>query len=121
MRYECDSCGERYYKEDLVSVTEQDRAEYDLTDEAGTCPDEECGDWCRPLVPENHDWKNKRYAQFAEELEEAGYDVYRYRGRFYYDGPAVNCGYDEFQDICRATTVRVQTDSMGLGMVVYPA
>ena len=64
------------------------------------------------------DWGRVNYNRFAEECESAGLEVYRYRGRFYYNGPAVNC--DDIQDVIRVTGVKVQWDSMGRGYVVYP-
>lgn len=49
--------------------------------------------------------------------------VQHYRGRFYYEGPAffIDDG-DDLQTVIRATTVRLQWDSLGRsGNVVYPA
>ena len=120
MMYKCEDCEMLYDKEDLEPLSKEDREEYVTDDVAGNCPDEECGSFCFPAIPEVHEWKYPRYAQFAEELQDAGYEVYRYRGRFYYDGPAVNCSHEEYQDIIRATQVKVQSDSMGMGLVVYP-
>lgn len=60
------------------------------------------------------------YQQFRREMEAAGYYVEDYQGRFFYSGPAVKISRGEFQDVCRQTTVRLQTDDLGLGLVVYP-
>lgn len=61
----------------------------------------------------NHD-------RFRHDLEAAGYEVTQYRGRNFYDGPAVRVGKAEWQDVVRATTVRIQTDELGLGWMIYP-
>ena len=63
----------------------------------------------------------KRYAQFRRDMEEAGYEVKDYDGRYFYHGPAVRCERREEQDIIRATKVKLQSDSMGLGTIMYPA
>lgn len=48
-----------------------------------------------------------RYRKFEQECEEAGWRVENYRGRNFYDGPAVVCAAHEYQDIVRATHTRV--------------
>jgi len=58
------------------------------------------------------------YQRFTVDMEAAGLHPYHYRGRFYFEGPAVNV--DDLQDAIRATSVSVQWDHMGLGFVVYP-
>lgn len=61
--------------------------------------------------------------KFLKDMENAGYQTYTYRGRNYYEGPAVNTDRHNgpsVQDIIRATTVKVVTDNMGLDYVVYP-
>jgi hypothetical protein len=70
-----------------------------------------------------HDWKTEAHRKFAADMEAAGLAVRRYRGRNFYDGPAVDTDDEhDLQDIIRATTVRVQTDQMGKrDLVVYPA
>ena len=62
--------------------------------------------------------KQERYETFRQECEENGLEVRDYKGRFFYDGPAVEC--DNIQEVIRATTVPVQYDNLGLGYVVYP-
>jgi hypothetical protein len=59
------------------------------------------------------------HAKFATEAAEAGLEVERYRGRCYYDGPAVRA--DSADEVLRYVTVRCQQDSMGLGVIVYPS
>jgi hypothetical protein len=58
--------------------------------------------------------------QFVRDMETAGYKIKCYRGRMFWSGPAVVCKASELQDVIRATSVRLQTDSMGLDLVVYP-
>jgi hypothetical protein len=56
--------------------------------------------------------------QFVRDMEDAGLEVEHYRGRYYWEGPAVRV--DELQDALSATRVKCQWDNMGLGWVVYP-
>lgn len=55
--------------------------------------------------------------RFVEWAKDNGYEPYHYRGRFYWEGPAVNL--DSIGDAVNVP-VRFQTDSMGLGVVIYP-
>lgn len=67
------------------------------------------------------DYTNPNYIKFVEDMREAGYPVQHYCGRWYYEGPAVVTeDYFDEQDVIRATSVRVRSDSMGHGRVVYP-
>lgn len=66
----------------------------------------------------NGDYKRSDYQQFYNDMLDADLDPYHYRGRFYYEGPAVNV--DDLQDALSATKVKCQWDSMGLRYVVYP-
>ena len=65
-------------------------------------------------------YKNKRHEKFAEDCEYAGLEVYHYSGRGGYSGPAVNSKDRTGQEVFRATSVPCRTDSMGMGIVVYP-
>jgi hypothetical protein len=65
-----------------------------------------------------HVWGHPDHATFASEMRAAGLQVRRYRGRFYWEGPAVVV--DDLQDALGVTTVHCQWDQMGLGWVVYP-
>lgn len=56
--------------------------------------------------------------RFVEECEAAGLEVEHYRGRFFWEGPAVRA--DCVADVMSITGVRCQHDSMGLGVIVYP-
>ena len=64
--------------------------------------------------------KTERHEKFTEDMEAAGFEIKNYRGRNYYDGPAVVCEYKQEQDVIRATTLRLTSDSMGKGLVIYP-
>lgn len=55
---------------------------------------------------------------FVEDMTAAGLDVWHYRGRWFWEGPAVSV--DDLQDALGATRVRCQWDELGLGWVVYP-
>ncbi len=55
---------------------------------------------------------------FVRDMEAAGLTPYLYRGRWYYEGPAVNV--DSLQDALSNTNVPCQWDNMGKGWVVYP-
>lgn len=64
--------------------------------------------------------------QFVDDMEEAGFDMFHYSGRFWREGPAVRAGNgrDEepsLQDVMRATDVKLAWEELGLGWVVYPA
>lgn len=63
-------------------------------------------------------YTNKDCIQFVEDMEEAGLEARHYRGRFFWEGPAVEV--DSPQDAMQATKVRAQYDNMGLGFIVYP-
>lgn len=60
----------------------------------------------------------ERYEQFKSDCEAAGLEVTAYRGRNFYDGPAVSC--KDIQTVIRATLVDCQWDNLGLGWIVYP-
>lgn len=64
------------------------------------------------------EYTNPCHLQFVEDMEEAGLEVQHYRGRFYWEGPAVEV--DDLQDALGATKVRCQWDHLGLGWIVYP-
>lgn len=63
---------------------------------------------------------DERHVKFADDLERMGYEVVEYHGRYGYAGPAVKVQSHEFQDVLRATAVRVVWDDLGKGMVIYP-
>ncbi len=67
-------------------------------------------------MPEKYQWP--KYEKFRKECEVAGLEVRHYRGRYFYEGPAVTTS--DIQDVIRATKVKVQWDNMGLDWIVYP-
>ncbi len=63
--------------------------------------------------------------QFLEDMEAGGFKAYNdggtYGGRHNYTGPAIVIDYlDDYQDVIRATGVRLMIDQLGTGYVVYP-
>jgi hypothetical protein len=71
-------------------------------------------------------YKKEHHQQFVEAVEEAGLTPYHYRGRFYYDGPAVDYKHPEKMKLYASlhnygfTGDDIQEDSMGLDTVAYP-
>jgi hypothetical protein len=63
-------------------------------------------------------YANPFHRQFVQDCRKAGYEVRHYRGRNFWEGPAVIT--DDADDVIRSTGVPVQHDNMGLGYVVYP-
>ncbi len=79
--------------------------------------------WRDPVAPtgEHRPYEKEHFEQFCREVEAAGYTVKHYRGRWFYEGPAVSVESDEFQKMVRATTVELQKDELGkTGIIVYP-
>lgn len=64
--------------------------------------------------------KNKVHEQFKKDMIKAGYKIRMYQGRWFWKGYAVSVDKYDFQDVARATKVRLQKDSLGLGIIVYP-
>jgi hypothetical protein len=69
-------------------------------------------------VSDEHNYTNADYLQFVEDMEEAGLEVRHYRGRFFWEGPAVVVS--DLQEARGATEVACQWDNMGLDWIVYP-
>ncbi len=63
-------------------------------------------------------YTDPKYQRFVKDMQEAGLAPYHYKGRFFWEGPAVNV--DDLQDALSQTKVKCQYDQMGLGFVVYP-
>ena len=62
------------------------------------------------------------YERFRADMAEAGFEVREYAGRNFYRGPAVDVRASaQVQDVIRATAVRLISDNMGCGVIVYPA
>lgn len=70
------------------------------------------------ILVDPDDYDNITCQQFVRECQDAGLDVEHYHGRFYWEGPAVRADY--LSDVMSVTGVRCQSDSMGLGVIVYP-
>jgi hypothetical protein len=68
---------------------------------------------------DRHDWGHPQHIRFVRDMERASLRVQHYRGRFYWEGPAVVV--DNLQDALGTTRVPCQWDHMGLGWVVYPS
>ncbi len=70
----------------------------------------------------NLQYDNEHCNQFVRDMEDAGYEVEHYRGRFFWEGPACRTvdGEVTAHDIIRATRVSLQQDDMGLGSIHYP-
>ncbi len=76
-----------------------------------------------PLDDENERkiWAdNRAFRLFVQEVEDFGFEVRPYKGRNFYDGPAVTCERHEVQDLIRATSMSILTDDMGMGKILYP-
>src|SRR5687768_9684889 len=61
--------------------------------------------------------------QFVEDMQSHGYAVEHYHGRSFWHGPAVRTDDEDgpdLQDVIRATSVKLQWDSMGYNEIVYP-
>ncbi len=65
-----------------------------------------------------NDYDKSVAKQFCNDMEDAGFDVFHYHGRFFWEGPAVVCG--DLQEVIRATEIPLQWDSMGFDYVIYP-
>lgn len=71
-------------------------------------------------------YKKDSHKRFVEAVNEADLTPYHYRGRFYYEGPAVDVSHREMPKLYAAlhdagfSGDDLQQDNMGLDMVVYP-
>lgn len=63
---------------------------------------------------------NEDCNRFVKDMTKAGYEVSHYHGRYFWEGPSVRCDRDGYDDVVRATKVKLQRDNLGLGWVVYP-
>ena len=62
----------------------------------------------------------RQCVQFVTDMERACFAPRHYRGRHFWQGPAVFCARTQFLDVIRATNVSLLTDQIGAGFVVYP-
>jgi hypothetical protein len=65
-----------------------------------------------------NDYNSEIAKQFIRETRSAGFDPEHYHGRFFWQGPAVRA--DHVSEVMSVTSVPCQSDSMGLGVIVYP-
>ena len=68
-------------------------------------------------------YTNKDCVRFVKDMEEAGYETEHYRGRFYWEGPAVRTDEENgptLQDVLSATKVKCQRDNLAFDWIVYP-
>lgn len=70
---------------------------------------------CVKLAQENN---NQNILQFVAEAQEAGLEVWYYRGRNFYYGPAVTL--DNLNDVPFSSLAHWQYDNLGMKYVVYP-
>lgn len=63
-------------------------------------------------------WSGEQQKRFAQDMIDGGLEPYHYRGRHFWNGPAVNV--DSVHDAMKETRVDCQFDALGLGFVVYP-
>lgn len=71
---------------------------------------------------DNRPYSNEIYERFCREIEaETNFEIKHYKGRWFYEGPAIFVEDNDFQAVVRATTMPLQSDEMGkTGLVVYP-
>ena len=66
-------------------------------------------------------YDNEACNKFVRDMTKAGYDVRHYRGRWFWEGPAVAVDSpQDGQSVIRATRVMLQSDALGLGVIYYP-
>jgi len=70
------------------------------------------------LDPEQPDRPLSSAEQFSHDMGVAGLEVEHYRGRWFYEGPAVRT--DDLQEVLGPTKVPCLWDNLGKGWVVYP-
>ncbi len=69
------------------------------------------------------DRTNEKFLQFEEDMSNAGFlvDDEGTSARFTHERvPCVHVEREDFQDVVRATSLRLREESMGMGIVVYP-
>lgn len=70
---------------------------------------------------ENPIYENKDHIEFVDDMGAIGKETSFYGGRNFWKGPAVSvANTEEFQEVASATAVRLQTDQLGKGLIVYP-
>ena len=69
-------------------------------------------------VHEELEYGHEDCNRFVQDMADADLEPYHYRGRNFWEGPAVNVAC--LQDALSSTKVKCQWDQMGMGWVVYP-
>ena len=82
-----------------------------------TCP--ECEAVFHPSRPIGERYEVNKLNRFEMDADAAGLTLSHYHGRYWYKGPAVSG--DDIQELMSFTTVKLQSDSLGRGVIVYPA
>ena len=63
-------------------------------------------------------YTHPKHLQFIKDMQQVGLEVRHYKGRYWWQGPAVVVDYIE--DARDHTQVPCQSDNLGLGYIVYP-
>jgi len=87
-------------------------------------PEQENEPLCKTCEAEGlKPYATEAYRKFVELLHREGFDVWHYRGRFFYNGPAVTVTWEQMEHL-KALLVghglRLQHDNLGLDWVLYP-
>lgn len=74
-----------------------------------------------------HEYTKESHLKFIKDMEKSGIPWEHYKGRWFWEGPAVRTSSVETEDteealqvIMGSTKVPLQRDNMGLGWVLYP-
>ena len=66
-------------------------------------------------------YTNTECRRFVYDMERKGFAVFNYKGRFFYEGPAITCHKHLYHEVIKHTKVQLQHDEMGkTDIVVYP-
>lgn len=63
------------------------------------------------------DWAIRK-TRFCKDMKEAGHEIRDYKGRFFYEGPAVVV--EDLLDAIGVTDIPLEWDHIGLSWIVYP-
>lgn len=76
----------------------------------------------KPVDIDGNEYTKESHVNFVNDMRFAGLgeSLRHYKGRFYWEGPAVSVSRSDLQKAYGATTVKCQEDSMGLGVIIYP-
>ena len=65
-------------------------------------------------------YENEDCRRFVADMEKAGITAHHYTGRYFWAGPAVIIDGKNRDKIARLTSVTLQQDDFGTGLVIYP-